>query len=315
MNRLTEKLLLLALFANGVLGWPNKEVEKREYKTMLKPMKFRGSEDEVISKLQALRSALIDVAKAAKAKEDSSSSDFFSLKTGMPRTVKFYDTRSCQLNTNGWAFRMRRKTGETNWEGTFKMRSWDRYLSSHRMKDMDKSCGSNDLEDKFEEDVTLAGTSKFSYSHKCMIRDKKNINKLQDIKDTWSDWDGLPEWSMETGIELVGGKTITERVYKGLVIDFDDGGKQDLGEFSVTLWYDSSTSTDPSLAEMSFTIESTGNSLEDWNSKTIETAHRFWKECSKLTSWLDPNSSTKTAWVYDGWCSSNSHAGMIPETV
>jgi hypothetical protein len=87
-------------------------------------------------------------------------------------------------------------------------------------------------------------------------------------------------------------------VYKAFEADNDSDGIQEVGEFAVTLWYDSSTSSNPTLAKVSFSIKSTGTSLEDWNEATLMTAHAFWDDLISF-SMLDPSSSMKTAWVYN----------------
>ena len=297
-----------ALLMWPAMAWPNVELEKRENKTMLTASDYNGN-SPCASSPSALSTLATDLASAATAVGITSSGSF-SLKSGMPRTVKFYDTPStCRLYNNNFVFRMRQKTGETDWEGTLKVRSGDRYFSSYRRSDVN-SCGTTDLGGKFEEDLNLSWQSKFSYSHKCEISDSKNINKLNDITDTWDQIDNVFDtefgWTLTDSISKVSNLELTECVYEGFEVDFDNGDDDEVGEFAVTLWYSSSSASNPALAEVSFTIKSTGSVLEDWNENTIMNAHAFWKEVSSSITQIDTSSSTKTAWVYNynaTWCS------------
>ncbi|KAL7567929.1 hypothetical protein ACA910_019641 [Epithemia clementina (nom. ined.)] len=298
----------IALLSWSAMAWPTTEVEKREYKTMLTASHYNGN-SPCASSPSALSTLATNLASAATAVGISSSGSF-ALKSGMPRTVKFYDTPlDCRLYKNDFAFRMRRESGETNWEGTLKVRSGDRYFSSYRRPDMN-SCGTTDLGGKFEEDLNLLWQSKFSYSHNCEISNSKNINKLDDITDTYDQiyrvFDDEFGWTLTDSIAQVSNLQITECVYEGFVVDFNTGGADEVGEFAVSLWYDSSSASNPKLAEVSFTITSTGSVLEDWNENTIMNAHFFWEQVGTSLSQIDPNSSTKTAWVYgynSTWCS------------
>ena len=139
-------------------------------------------------------------------------------------------------------------------------------------------------ENKFEEDINLAWASKFSFSQKCGIKASRNINKIDDVTYHWTDMtDVYDSTAEEEALVLVGGKTVTECVYKGFDIEFDGN---EMGEFAVTLWYSSPTSTNPVLAEISFSLQ---------NPATDE-AECFWNSMASFTD-VDPNSSTKTAWI------------------
>ena len=144
-------------------------------------------------------------------------------------------------------------------------------------------------ENKFEEDINLQDVSKFSFSQKCKVEASKNINKIDDVTDIWTDMtDVYDNNDQEEALLLVGDKTVTECVYKGFDIQFD---ANELGEFAVTLWYDSPSSTSPVVAEISFGMD---------NPATDE-AECFWDAMTSFTD-VDPNSSTKTAWIYSGFC-------------
>lgn len=272
---------VLALLAGEAYGGA---LDSKEFKAMLKVANFNGSVSTVLSQLANLKSALVSAATAS----GRTSSGSFSLKSGMPRTVKFYDTPNCHINSKGYAFRMRRLTGATNWEGTLKYRDLSYAVADNRRTDMNH-CATKDLGGKFEGDLSLGGSTYNSYSYKCEISNGKNINILDDVDDTWDEisnvWWNEFGWDKNTNIYQVAGLTITERVYEGFVVSFP--GTQ--ASFAVTLWYTSSSSTTPVLAELSFTTDGDNDSNVDAFYSSLP---------SKLSAWLDTAALFKTAWLY-----------------
>jgi len=211
------------------------------------------------------------------------------------------------------------------WEGKLKSRSGDRYYTTYRSRDMNSCCEEcKDLGEKLEEDLSLDWNSLYSYSKKCKIKDETNLQKLGDVAHHWKDMKDLIEnemgWNTNKDIDIVGGLTVTESVYNGFEVDFDDGDKDDIGMFSVTIWYDSEHDSSlslskPNIVELSFRIKSTGEKLEDWKRNTIMKTHAFWEDCANLLhSWIDFSSqTTKTAWVYEydsEWCSTEKSTSL-----
>ena len=312
-------MIILALSSWLAMAWPHKEIDSREYKTMITAAAFNGN-PPCETNPTALSTLTTDLSRFATAVGIPSMSGSFSLKSGMPRTVKYYDTAGdCRLYNNDFIFRMRQKTGKTDWKGTMKFRHGDRYFSSYRGSFLDSCHATEDLGGKFEEDLNFSWQPTFSYSHKCKISHHKDIETLQDIADTWNHIDKVFEkelgWTLTDPIAMVGNLQVTECVYEGLVLDFDnddDDAADDMetkGEVSVSLWYDSNTNRlDPALAELSFRVYSStgrGGGGEDWNLHTIVNAHKFWNQLGHNLTQVDPNSSTKTAWVYNydpTWC-------------
>jgi hypothetical protein len=231
---------------------------------------------------------------------------------------------------------MRRRLGsgkeeELPWEGTLKSRSGDRYHTSYRRKHMNE-CHTDFTQghSKLEEDIPHFDWTgnMFSFSQKCDIPAVKHpLRSLQHVVDVWYEMEKNIldlEWDLEAELHLVSNLTMIEVVYEDFWIDFDTGDDDELAEVKVTLWYhdseelynnnnrkNQSTSGDeddsrlvlmeslkqqpPVLAEMSYTIQS---NKEKWSETTIMRAHSLWDQCSNLDRWLDPKSSTKTAWVY-----------------
>ena len=212
------------------------------------------------------------------------------------RHVIMYDTCAKTLYNDHYIFRMRRNTDATShddWEGTLKARSSSESITNSMRPNVNKCCGSCDggiEENKFEEDINLDNGSKYSFSQKCRIKASKNINKIGDVTDTWPDMEDVYDRNdQEEALVKVG--EATECVYKGFDIEFDGN---EIGEFAVTLWYDSPTSSNPALAEISFSMD---------NPATDE-AECFWDAMNNFAH-VDGNSFTKTAWIYNGFPGNN----------
>jgi hypothetical protein len=284
-----QKLLLLAfslVFVNIVIG---DVITSKEYKVMLKPTNFTSSSTTVNARLASLRTAVASYATSL----GRTSSGSFALKSGMPRQVKFYDTWNCDIYNNGYAFRMRRDSGKTNWEGTLKFRSTNQALSNTRRTKMNH-CATTDLGGKFQGDLSLGGSINYAYSYDCSIADSKNINILDDVRDTWDEinqvWVNEFLWDLNTDIYKVNSLTISEKAYDSFTVTFPGTA----ADFVVTIWYSSSTSTTPLLIELSFTTDADSDANVDafWNG--IATS-------PQLAPWLDTNALFKTNWLYTQW--------------
>jgi hypothetical protein len=285
----SQKLLMLALslsLVNCVIGDP---ITSKEYKVMLKPANFTGSSSTVNTRLSSLRTALANYATSL----GRTSTGSFTLKSGMPRQVKFYDTWNCDIYYNGYAFRMRRDSGKTNWEGTLKFRNPSQALADTRRTKMNH-CATNNLGGKFEGDISLGGSLVYAYSHDCEISNSKNINILDDVDDTWDEinqvWVDEFFWDLNTDIYKVNDITISEKAYNGFKVNFPGTA----ADFTATIWYSTSTSTTPLLVELSFTTDADSDPNVDafWNGMAT---------APQLTPWLDTNALFKTNWLYTQW--------------
>lgn len=198
-----------------------------------------------------------------------------------------YDTAgSCLLYNNSLIFRERVEDGDR--EVTLKYRSVDRYKAGHQ--DMEGT--ESGAETKFEQDLGAPYTSKFSHSTTQPISESKNLNKLDDPIGLYPDHMEQYNFDEDTAIVKVGGLTIYEKVYKGTSVDL---GNKD-GEFSLTLWYTSSTSTTPAVAEISFKYSDVD---EDFSEYVVTRAKKLFELMQTLSAWNNPNSTTKTAFVYN----------------
>ena len=264
-------------------------ITSKEYKAMLKVSNFVGSSTYVSTQLASLKTALAAYATS----KGRTSTGSFALKSGMPRDVKFYDTLSCDIYKKGYAFRMRRDSGKSNWEGTLKFRNQTQTVSDARRTKMNQ-CATTDLGGKFEGDISLGGTTMYAYSHDCTIDNTKNINILDDVDDTWDEinqvWVTEFGFNLNTDIYKVKGETISEKVYNGFKVTFPGTA----ADFAVTIWYSTPSSTTPYLVEISFTTDADA----DTNVNT------FWSgfgTATQLTPWLDTTALFKTNWMYTQW--------------
>jgi len=273
-------LLSILAFSLVVANAAPTKVTSREYKLMLDASLFTGTNPlTAVTQYWSALGNLID----NDLERDRSGS--FSL--AKDRTVMVYDTAgSCLLYNNSLIFRERVEDGDR--EVTLKYRSLDRYKAGHQ--DMDGT--SSDAETKFEQDLGAPYTSKFSHSTTQGISDSKNLNKLDDPIGLYPDHMEQYNFDPDTAIVKVGGLTIYEKVYKGTSVDL---GNKD-GEFSLTLWYTSSTSTTPAVAEISFKYK---DADEDFTENVVTRAKKLFELMQTLSTWNNPNSTTKTAFIYN----------------
>lgn len=300
------QVFLQIVYSNNLLAKDTSDLPKiksREYKVLLKADRFRGHLDQAIDGLtkELEKESLMVGAKLY---------GNFELREGMPRTVQYYDQRhSCKLAKNGWSFRLRREQGQYDWEGTLKTRSRDRYHSGFRSLDMNR-CGvryDHHEKNKFEMDINSKWDGIYSFSHKCNVPQGKNINNLRDITDIWvemADVMNQLEWQDQEPLALVGDRNIVEMVYQGPILDFSKNEHPSLdeqGKLSLTLWYEEE-SFKPELVELSMSIGPRDDEgpFEAWKKHTIMTAHDFWQRWAKHP-WNDPDSMTKTQWIYSHW--------------
>jgi hypothetical protein len=277
-------LFSTAICLTAVQGVMCDPITSKEYKAMIFPANFTGSSSTVNSKLTSLKSALASYATS----KGRTSSGSFTIKSGMPREVKY-----CDIYDNGYAFRMRRESGKTNWEGTLKFRNAVQSVSDDRRTKMNH-CATTDKGGKFEGDLSLGGSTVYAYSHDCEIANSKNINILDDVDDTWDEinqvWVTEFGWSMNTDIYLVNNMVVSEKAYSGFIVNFPGT----TAEFGVTLWYSSSSSTTPLLAELSFTTDGDADANVD----------AFWSgfgTATQLKPWLSTTALFKTNWLYTQW--------------
>ncbi|MDB5971197.1 MAG: hypothetical protein JWQ90_3647 [Hydrocarboniphaga sp.] len=280
-----RKLLLatLALFPMSA-AQANPDVTSREYKLMLLTSAFSYNTEaaNVDSFLDTAESTI-----EAAISRTVTGSDYLATS----RDLKFYDTAgSCVLDHSGYAFRERIENGSS--EVTLKFRSPDRYISDFE----DLSSTSSQAETKLEEDIGASASSFFKsvYSHSTTAPNTRTINKMDDINIPFPGFGDDYGFSDSLDLVAVGGLTLRERVYKGRTIDLGDFD----GAISVTLWYNGAPSgaVHPLAAEVSFKYE---DSSADYTKSVVNRAKTAFAALQTLTAWVDPDSDTKTRFVYN----------------
>ena len=275
---LKSALALAFMFMTAINGFAATPVGSREYKLMLEPSNFNGSDPAPA--VSAFWSALQQVIASGIGR---STSGTFTLDKS--RTVRFYDTPgSCLLYNNKLIFRERVENG--NREVTLKYRSFDRFVSGYQ----DMSGTENDAETKFEEDIAAPYIVKYSHSTTQGVSDSKNLN---DMNDPIGLYPGIESYNFDDTlpIAVVGALTVEERVYKGTSVDL---GSEN-GDFSLTLWYASGNLTTPLVAEISFKYK---DADEEYSENVVTRAQSLFIDMQTMSTWLSANAVSKTAFVY-----------------
>ncbi|MDJ0731978.1 MAG: hypothetical protein QNJ33_18535 [Crocosphaera sp.] len=279
ITRITKILLIciisLLLFTTSLAN-AGTLVTSREYKLILVPNNFNGTNpDDAVNDYWSELKMLVEA-------EPININMKGSLTLSKNRTVKFYDTPgTCQLRKKDLVFRER--VENENREVVLKFRSPDRYIAS--------SLPINSDDTKFEEDISKPFCSKFSYSAGKTITANQNLSKIDNIMSLYPELEKY-QFALDEPIKEVNGLTISEKVYKG--------GKVDLGnkksKFSLTLWYDSPSSTEPKIAEISFTYK---DSEEDYSGEIASRAKQVFEAMQGMSNWVSEKSPTKTSFVYE----------------
>ncbi|WCN09888.1 hypothetical protein GV055_13665 [Marinomonas mediterranea] len=283
MKSMIVKGVLLSLSLTSVAVLANPDVTSREYKLMLDTSKFNYVTEQ--SDVLALVGDVESVVESAINRNVSGTPQLERV-----RDVHFYDTpNTCLLNDMGYSFRERVENGIS--EVTLKFRSPDRYISDYE----DVSSSTSGSETKLEADVGANSINNFkvAYGHSTTAPNTRNINDMKDVNAHFDGFDHDYNLSDNLALNAVGGLDISERVYKDVYIDL---GSYD-AEVSVTLWYrdNPATNTTPLVAEVSFKYK---DANADYSRKVVNRAKQSFDAIRTLTSWVDPNSLTKTRFVY-----------------
>lgn len=267
------------------------KVISREYKLMLRKELFTGDEQQVLRVAsafwhgftQAINNMVLDVDGDLQEIADK-------------RIIKFYDTDENLLSSNHYILRERYNISNDNKEITLKFRHPDRYISQDRnMNAGDAARGKT----KFEEDIKADTKSPFSILYSFSTTQKisfdENLSKLQDAARLYPDLqEKLIGYTKEKEIKTVG-ITVRELVIKGAKFQIKNQPRLD-SECSLIVWYDDKgDEKQPVAVEFSFKY---GDENEDYTSKMAHRAYDVFQGLQKLTSWVDPESDTKTAYIY-----------------
>jgi hypothetical protein len=254
-------------------------VVSREYKIILRADLFGGDEQQLLKAAsnfwheleQAIDQVVLDT-------------DGDLEKVTYRRTIRFYDTDQDRLHRNNYIFRERRNhAGER--EVTLKFRHPDRYIS----QDRNMNAAEADIKPRF---LTL-----YSFSTTQKIADTKNLNNMKDVARLYPDLpDRLDHYAEDEEIKMVRGLTPRELIITGASFQISKNPRL-YSECALIVWHDNGgLEEQPVVVEFSFRY---GNKEESYTRNMARRAHDVFQTLQeKLTSWIDPNSETKTAYVY-----------------
>jgi len=264
------------------------KVVSREYKVALHYAPFAGDEGRV---LQAASTFWEQTGQALVGVVDLDGS-FSEVKER--RLIRFYDTPSKDVYAADYIFRERvDHAGER--EVTLKFRHRDRYVAQDR--DMGTKPGADDVKTKFEEDIKAPFLVLYSYSTTQGITPTRTLDSMKDVYRLYPGTSEKLEQPEDAAIEVVRAFTARELVLAGAELEL--GRSNDVkAECALIVWYDDGApaeSESPVFVEFSFKY---GDADEDFGGGPARRAYDTLDVLHGLTDWVDPNSRTKTAFVY-----------------
>ena len=275
------------------------KVGSREYKVMLKTAKFTGDQQQ-LRKQTARFWQDFNKAIADHVFDTDGALDEIDKK----RSIVFWDTADHCLRTNGYVFRERHDFSNGNddkqREVTLKFRHPDRYLAAGQ----DVTAADGIEEDaKFEEDIKAPFQSIFSLSNKIPLAPEENLAKVSDILRLFPHIkEGLGGCDPETTVTPVGNYKARELVIDGSDFQLGEDPKVE-AECAIVVWHDhAGGETDPEVVEFSFRYKNDddeGEFIEAYATEVVRRAYAVFQILQDtMGEWVDPQSLTKTAFVY-----------------
>jgi hypothetical protein len=264
------------------------DVKSREYKVMLLPDAFAGSEAEV---RRATDRFWAEVGKALEQHDIPTEGAFDEVKAH--RRIKFFDTEAHGFNASRYVFRERIDVDSGGREVTLKYRHPDRYVASDR--DMDAKV-EREVETKFEEDIKPPFVSVFSYSTSVGVDADTDISKVKDVVELFPGLKGeLRDVEADGELTLVRVFCARELVLVGAFLLL---GRRDIeAKCAMVIWHDAQANqSTPVCVEFSFKY---GDDDEDYQGTVTRDAHDVLQTLNaELKAWVHPDPKTKTALVY-----------------
>ena len=255
---------------------------------MLQPARFAGTEQTLLTKAHAFWQDFSQaVAQVAPSRGDLK-------RIEKRRLIVFLDSDAQLLRANGYIVRVRRALGGRRADITLKFRHPDRYVAeSRRLKDRRARTTS-----KFEEDIKAPFASFYSLSFCGEVSSKRNPSTVGDVVLFFPGLEKRFDAAEATQrVTEVNGLTSRELVITGGSLQIDSNLKT-YAECALIVWYDENGSnTAPVAVEFSYRY---GDAAEKYRGRSARRAHDVFQVLQNdLGSWVDPNSRTKTALVYE----------------
>jgi hypothetical protein len=263
-------------------------VGSREYKVMLKPERFGGTEDEA---RLAVDDFWQEVGQLLAELDIPTEGSFDEVKAH--RRIRFLDTVEGGLQGRRYIFRERIDVETEERQVTLKYRHVDRYVAQDR--DLDAR-HRDDGESKFEEDVKPPFVSVFSYSTTVSVDTDRDFAQVEKVVDLFPGLaDELEDVDSSDELTVVSDFCARELVLVGGAVLL---GKRDIeAECAMVIWHhDDDPGTPPVCVEFSFKYE---NEDEDYRGSVARDAHDVLQVLgTRLTGWVHPEPVTKSAFVY-----------------
>lgn len=267
-------------------------VSSREYKVMFRRKRFRGDDrallkaaDEFWSDLShRVRGVALGVGGALTT-------------TKPPRLITFHDTSKEHLNSRQYIFRERRELKSGKREVTLKFRHPDRHVAQGRS--MKARSDRGDTKTKFEEDIKAPFVSLYSFSTTVEVGADRAFGTLADVARLFPDLlKRVEPFDADRPLRAVNDFTAREVVLSGGTLHLGKSPKVE-AETALIVWYDhgdEDRAERPVAVEFSFRY---GDDEERYEGATARRAFDVFDILQrKLGRWVDPDSQTKTGFVY-----------------
>jgi hypothetical protein len=260
----------------------------REYKLMLKPDRFKGSDEKLLEAAAALWGDLAGIIEpnviAVSGTDDV---------RHRRRRVRLLDTADHWLRANDYVVRERVDLENNERQVTLKFRHADRFISQGRT--MTPAEGF-EPDMKFEEDIKAPFQAFYSFSSNIILGGQSALETLAHVDELYPGLRGSVDEFPETkGLIEVNGLAAYERVIKGTSFQIRRDPEVS-AQCALTIWYGSEDSEDPIISEFSFTYE---DEKEEYTAKMARRAYdAFMAIQEHLGGWIERDSMTKTTYVY-----------------
>lgn len=263
-------------------------VTSREYKVMLHAQRFDGDQAALQASIDEFWT---DLSTALDGMDIPTEGAFSQVKAR--RLLRFFDTDEHRINADQYIVREREDIDTGEREVTLKFRHPDRYVAADRRMD---PADAEVYKTKFEEDVKPPFVSVYSFSTTQPLRSGSVLRQVQDVADLFPGLtEDLAELPKDAALLLVRDFVGREIVLEGASLLL---GKRDiLSECALVVWYDEGEAdTTPVVVEFSFKY---GDDAEDYRGSVARDAYAVLGMLQNdMSSWVDPNPVTKTAFVY-----------------
>lgn len=259
----------------------NHPVTSREYKVMLNSHRFKdkhqGAEEfqELIAFLIAKEGGTVIE------RQDNEER----------RQTSYLDTPQFALRQYGFSLRLREEAN--GFQLNLKYRDADRYISAS--KDLSAS---TEGKIKFEEDILPPFTSKFSHSNSIKSTKRPQLNTIKEITSLFP---GLKDLDIDEDTPVTTAKNFKALEVTRKLCKFQFETPEIL-KASLSFWYLLNETNWPLVAEFSFDYEATkqvDGELELYSPGAVEGASDFFRSLLNQTGWLEPISTTKTAFALE----------------